>query len=204
MFKIAPQLITGLFVVMTSILSCSQNQNTSTAITALEEIQPLDSNVQNPDFFPVTNYIKGQIYEIKNNYITPIMITNDGVKVDTVFLKLEEVDKAVATFLDPVIDTANLKQEFKQSSFKDATLNKITFSYTPTMMHPAGSPLKSWNVYIDPQTNQVSSIYLLKITPGKGTEHLNWIAGKKCTIQLMKDDVLVYERSITWNFDNND
>ncbi len=132
------------------------------------------------------------------------MITNNGRKVDSVLLKMEEIDEAVASFLDPEIDTCNLKDEFKQSSFTDATLNKITFNYTPTMMHPAGSPLKGWNVYIDPQTNQVSNIYLLKITSGKGTEHLNWIAGKKCTIQLLKEGALVFERSITWNFDNND
>ncbi len=185
------------------VASCEQKKKSSTA-TVLEENNPLDTNAANMDYFPVTNYLKGQLYEIKNSQVNPLMVTNDGFKIDSVSLKMDDLEKAIASFLEPVIDSANLKSEFKQTSFKDATLNKITFTYTPTMMHPAGSPLKTWNVYVDPETNKVSGIYILKITPGKGTEHLNWIADKKCTVQLLKDDMLVYERSIIWNFKENE
>lgn len=184
-------------------LSCKEKKEVAIA-TSPTEINPLDTNTANGDYFPVTAYLKGQVYEVKNNNINPVMITNDGNKIDSVILKMEDFEKEIATFLDPIIDSANLKQEFKQTSFKDATLNKITFTYTPTALHPASSPLKSWNVYIDPETNQVSGLYILKKTPGIGTEHLTWEAGKKCTIQLLKDDMLIYERSIVWNFDKND
>jgi len=203
MSKVFTRLLLVVYVASALVLSCNQKPN-NPIVTAITGINPLDTNAADVDFFPVTNYIKGQVYEIKNSHINPLMITNDGFKKDSVWIKMEEVDQAIATFLDPLIDSTNLKAEFKQTSFKDATLNKITFAYTPTIMHPVGSPLKSWNVYIDPQTNEVSSIYILKITSGKGTEHLNWIAGKKCTIQLLKDDMMVYQRSIIWNFDKND
>lgn len=189
--------------VATLFFSCIEKKQDAT-IPATEENNLLDTNATNDDFFPVTTYLKGQVYEIINNNINPVMITNDGFKIDSVILKMENFEKEIATFLDPVIDTANLKKEFKQTSFKDATLNKITFTYTPTALHSASSPLKSWNVYIDPETNKVTGIYILKKTPAVGTEHLTWEAGKKCTIQLLKEDKLVYERSIIWNFDKND
>ncbi len=183
--------------------SCNEKKQVENPKVKLEN-SPLDTNAVNADYFPVTSYLKGQVYEITHNNINPVMITNDGSKIDSVILKMEDFEKSIATFLDPIIDSANLKTEFKQTSFKDATLNKITFTYTPTALHPASSPLKSWNVYIDPETNQVSGLYILKKTPGVGTEHLTWESGKKCTIQLLKDDMLIYERSIVWNFNKND
>lgn len=191
-----------LLIAMTA-YSCKDKKEDPVVI-AIEEDSDLETNAANADFFPVTNYFRGQVYEITNSNINPLMITNDGFKVDSVWLKTKDFEKAISTFLEPVIDSANLKEDFTQTSFKDATLNKITFTYTPTIMHPAGHPLKSWNLYIDPQTNEISGIYILKVTPGKGTEHLNWIAGKKCSIQLLKDDMLVFERNIIWNFDENE
>lgn len=202
MSKVLTQLSLLVFM-MGALISCAEKQN-NPMVTAIEGIIPVDSNTANADFFPVTNYIKGQVYEIKNSFINPLMITNNGFKIDSVYLKMEDLDAAVASFLDPVIDSSNLKEAFTQTSFKDATLNKITFNYTPTIMHPVGNPLKTWNVYIDPETNKISGIYILKVTSGKGTEHLNWIANEKCTQQLLKDDKLVYERTIIWNFDKND
>lgn len=202
MFK---ALIQSTFIVfiLGFLISCKQKQD-NPMVTAIEGIEAVDKTTAIADFFPVTDFLKGQVYEIKNNHINPLMITNNGFKLDSVYLKMEELDAAVASFLDPVIDGSNLKEAFTQTSFKDATLNKITFNHTPTIMHPVGNPLKTWNVYIDPESNKISGIYILKITAGKGTEHLNWIADKKCTQQLLKDDKLVYERSIIWNFDEND
>jgi hypothetical protein len=202
MSKVFIQFTLIVFIIANSI-SCAQKQDDQ-MVTAIEGINTIDTSADEGDFFPVTNYIKGQVYEIKNNHINPLMIINNGSKIDSVYLKMEELDAAVVSFLEPVIDSSNLKEAFTQTSFKDATLNKIIFNYTPTIMHPVGNPLKTWNVYIDPETGKISGVYILKITAGKGTEHLNWIADEKCTQQLLKDDKLVYERSIIWNFDKND
>ena len=45
-------------------------------------------------FFPVTNYIQGQIFDIKKNAsVNPLKITNINNKVDSSWLKMENLDK---------------------------------------------------------------------------------------------------------------
>ena len=50
-------------------------------------------------FFPVTSFIKGEIYTIKKNGINPLKYTTINDRTDSVWLKVEDIDTALSAFL---------------------------------------------------------------------------------------------------------
>ncbi|MBK7557375.1 MAG: hypothetical protein IPI54_03285 [Chitinophagaceae bacterium] len=68
-------------------------------------------------FFPVTSFLKGEIFNLKKNGINPLKYTTVNDRTDSAWLKIEEIDDAVKEFLQPEIDTANLTAFFSEKSF---------------------------------------------------------------------------------------
>jgi len=155
-------------------------------------------------FFPVTNYIKGQIYEIKHGYVTPLKIVLVHNHRDTSWIKMENLDTELTDFLSPEIDSANLISVFSETKFLDQTLDAITFTYDPIKLLPDSFLLKHWDVYIDPNSGQVKQVYLLKKLEGNRTQQLTWLSGKSCNIKIITDDAngnssVEKEISIKWD-----
>lgn len=154
-------------------------------------------------FFPVTSYIKGQVFEMQQYGINPLKFSTVGNKTDSQWLKIEEVLPAIEPFLSPVIDSTNLQKYFTQTGFLDQTLNAYTFSYDPTALLPDTFPLKHWDVYVNPESNKVQRIYMLK----KERDHqvqLTWIAGKQCKMVWIQDGekpTVDKEILLKWDFD---
>ena len=146
-----------------------------------------DSSLLNQNFFPVTTYIKGQLLDLKNEGINPIMHRIINNKKDSMWLKVEEVPTAVAPFLEPLIDSANLKDLFKETRFLDQTLNAYTFTYDPIGKLPENFELQHWDVYIDPETNRVTRIYILKKEKDGTIVQLTWLSDKSCHMVWIKD-----------------
>lgn len=131
-------------------------------------------------FFPVTNYIQGQIFDIKKNAsVNPLKITSFNNKVDSSWLKMENLDKELTEFLSPKIDSGNFIAFFSEKKFLDQTLDAVTLTYDPIKPLPDSISLQHWDVYIDPASNEVKRIYLLKRSNGK-TIQLTWQSGKWC------------------------
>ncbi|MFT3908828.1 MAG: hypothetical protein QM737_05340 [Ferruginibacter sp.] len=141
-----------------------------------------------PSFFPLTNYIKGQIYEIRNGGINPFKIVTTPGHKDSGWLKMESLDTEVADFLSPEIDSTNLISRFTETKFIDQTLDALTLSYDPIKTLPDTDSLRMWNVYIDPNSGRVKNIYILKKLPGNKTQQLTWLAGKSCNIKTIVED----------------
>jgi len=182
------------------VISCNNNEKTVTANVPTVEI------TENPGFFPVTSYIKGQIAEIKNNGLNPVMITTANNKTDSVWLKVEQLDTAFAEFLSPEIDSANMVSLFKESKFHDQTLNSFTFTYEPIKELPATMPLKRWDVYVTPQTGKIKRIYMEKYSADKKDIQLNWQSDVSSKIIYFTTDaagnpVVEKEVQVKWNFD---
>ncbi len=157
-------------------------------------------------FFPVTNYIKGQIAEIKNIGITPVSFMSTGKKTDSVWLKTADFDTAFKEFVLPVIDSTNLEQFFSESKFADQTVDAYTFTYSPKANLPDSILLQRWDVYISPSSNTVKRIYIVKKTTEGKELQLTWQSGKWCkTICIAKDKTgkqfVEYEQTIKWSFD---
>ena len=95
--KISPVLVTLAIV----LLSCNSSTDSNKAESPKEENKK-------PSFFPVTSYLKGELYNMEKSGINPLKYTTIKNHTDSVWLKLEEVNNAVKEFLQPEIDSVNL------------------------------------------------------------------------------------------------
>ncbi len=157
------------------------------------------------NFFPVTSYLKGEIYGIKNIGITPIKKTTINNKTDSAWVQINDFDETFAAFLYPVIDTANLKDIFTEKRFLDQTLNAFTFTYDPQSNKADTFAFKHWDVYVDPETNNVKRIYLAKTVDAQTDLKLFWESGKWCKIITVKTlngkPSIAKEEKISWSYD---
>ncbi|MEO7265151.1 MAG: hypothetical protein ABIW38_09575 [Ferruginibacter sp.] len=155
-------------------------------------------------FFPVTSFIKGEIASIKQAGINPWIVTIANGKKDSVWLKVEDFSAAFAPYLTPEIDSSNLIDNYKETSFLDQTICTYTFLYEPSKQLPGTFSLRRWDVYIDQQSNKVQRIYMQKQW-GDTIQHLTWLAGKWAkTISMLtknNEDIQLRETTIHWNFD---
>lgn len=160
----------------------------------------------NTEFFPVTNFIKGQILEMGRNGINPLKITSSGNKVDSAWLKIEELNVAFEDFLSPIIESSNLHSFFKENKFLDQTLHTYTFTYEPLTQLPDSIKLQRWDVYINPDNNSVKRIYMEKnITPVKKLL-LTWQSNQWCrivtvTVDASGKELIKKEEEIKWSFE---
>ena len=157
-------------------------------------------------YFPVTDYLQGQIQELKQSGINPVKISKTGNKVDSAWLKMEQLDSAFGIFLSPVIDTTNLKEFFTESKFHDKTINSYTFTYEPKVALPDSLMLRRWDVYVDPKSGNVKRIFMEKETSDKKTIKMSWTAGSGALVTWFNQDkqgnwILEKEEQYIWNFE---
>ena len=160
---------------------------------------------QNQRFFPVTDYLKGEIYNIKKSGVNPLKYTTVNGHTDSVWLKIEQIDSAMSEFLQPEIDSVNLTELFSEKSFLDRSLDAVTFTYDAAAVLPETMKLKHWDVYIDPKSNKVKRIYIVKQVDKTKTLQLTWVNGQWCkttTITTDANDVMKVEKEekIVWDF----
>ena len=172
--------------------------------SAEKQANTVASTTEKKMFFPVSSFIRGQLFDIGKSAVNPLKEVTSGNKKDSFWLKPEELTTAAAEFLDPVIDTANLLDLFKESKFKDETLNSITYTFEPKTELPQGFQLKRWNVYVNPETGKVTSIYMVK-TRMDTTLHLLWKCDNNFTIKTVvekpgKEPAEEKQVKITWKF----
>ena len=185
-----------LFIVI--LISCETTTDRIQSHKSLEKEAPV--------FFPVTNYIKGQINEIKNDGINPVKYKIVGNQSDSVWMKLTDFDTAFKEFIEPVIDSINMVNLYEGNTFSDETLDTYTFTYALMKDAPESLTIKRWDVYVNRSDNKVKSIYLVKKTPDDKEKQFTWQSGKWCkTVCIAKDQngkqFVEYEETIKWRFD---
>lgn len=190
-----------LFILISFLYSCNSGSSGEQSPGALKK----DTLKTPQSFFPVTAYLKGQLFEFKQKGITPIKYTTIKNHTDSVWLKLDEVEIAVKDFLTPEIDSINFTSLFTEKKFKDETIETFTFTYEPAVQLPDSIELRRWDVYIDPETNKVKRIYLVKEKADNRTVLLTWISQKWCTIVTILNrrdgtSEVEKEEKISWNF----
>lgn len=162
-------------LIITCLVACNQadketKNNTVVADTAQQK------------FFPVTSFIKGEVFEIKRSGINPLQYTTQNNHTDSVWVKIENLDSAVNEFLHPVIDSANLTDLYTEKSFLDQSINAITLTYEAKALLPDTMKLRHWDVYIDPETQKVKRVYLVKEMNGGKMLQLTWLSNQWCKI----------------------
>ena len=117
--------------------------------------QTKKDSTEQQTFFPVTEYIRGQLREIDSLPVTPLKIISYNGKQDSIWMKKKDIRPFAEPFLHPDIDTANFKDLFTEKSFLDQTINAFTFSYDAIGKLPDTLQLRRWDVYVDPQKNTI-------------------------------------------------
>ncbi len=176
--------------------------------TSKEKPVDVAKNTEEQSFFPVTDFLLGQLKLTESLPVTPLKITINGTEPDSVWLKKEDIRKFAFPFLHPVIDSISMRNYFTEKSFIDQTINAVTFSYDPKTRLPDSMKLNHWDVYIDPQKNIVQRIYLVKeenINGESVTTQFTWKVNKWCSIrtivQQSNKDSQVKEEIMKWDFD---
>ena len=161
----------------------------------------------NNSFFPVTQYILGQLNELDSLPVTPLKITSINGKVDSVWMKREDIRSFAQQFLTPIIDSITWHKYFSEKSFLDQTINAFTFSYDPINNLPDSIELKRWDVYVDPDNNKVKRIFIVKQlnnTKISQTIQLTWKSGYYCKITTISEKPSMQPKikveQLIWNF----
>ena len=178
------------------IISSCKNKTTNTVL-------PVSDEDSTQSFFPVTDYIKGQVEIIKSNPLNPLMIKTFGGKSDSVYVKIESLDSLFSDFMQPLIDTVNLMDTYKQSRFYDKTIDQYTLSYEAKDKGELVEGLLNWDVYVSPKNNMVNRVYLVKELPNKNQLQLTWQSDKQCKIievSNKNENPVVKETNIIWKF----
>lgn len=157
------------------------------------------------NFFPVTTYLKGQIYSIKEKGLTPVKYTTINNRTDSVMIKFDQLNELLAEFLHPEIDSASLIPFFTETKFLDQTIDAFTFTYEPKSKIPDSIQLMHWDVYIEPETGKVKRIYILKKIEGSKTLQLTWQSNKWCKtitigINAAGASTIEKEEKISWDY----
>ncbi len=191
-----------LVIVPAFLMLISCNQKKHEPAPEQTEISLVDSLSEN--FFPVTNYIKGQVKEMAIRGINPVKYVSAGNLTDSSWIKIEDLEKEIAPFLNPVIDSSNLKPYYSERKFLDQTVNAYTFTYDPKGELPAGYPILHWDVYVDPVSFAVKRVYILKQNGTGEKTQLTWVADKYCKMVTISDNkdqpAVVKEVLLKWDF----
>ena len=196
MQKIVPFIIVFLFIIFSG---CGSQKNAQDL--------PSGASSESQSIFPVTSFLRGQLLEIDSMPVTPLrIITVDG-KSDSTWLKRADIRSQATPFLTPVIDSVNMASLFSEKSFLDQTINSFTFSYDPKATLPDSLHIRHWDVYINPQTNSVSRIYIVKEKNENNidsTMQLTWLADKWYSIRTIEKEQgkepKVKEMKMIWDF----
>lgn len=189
-----------LFLSLIVLINCTQPQKTNTTSANTNVVDSADN------FFPVTSFIKGEILQIKSGGITPIKKTLINKKLDSTWLKMTAIDSMLTAFTFPTIDTANCKPFFEEKKFLDQTLNAFTFTYAPKVGISNSFAFTKWDVYVSPETQKVTRVYLVKKEGSKSILQLTWQAGKWCKIVKLTDNTgnknytIEKEETISWSY----
>ncbi len=184
-----------------ALFGCSENNKQTSAAININE-------TKTDTFFPVTSFIRGQILILDSLPVTPLQVTIIKGKSDSVWLTKEALMPLLEPFLNPVINETNWSGYFKETRFNDQTINAITFTYDPEEIIPDSIALRHWDVYVDPETGNVTKVYIVKQQKDSNqtfTQQLTWqtnIMAKISTI-LNKPDgnmELLKEVIFIWNF----
>ncbi len=158
-------------------------------------------------FIPVTEFIRGQLKEISELQLTPLHVIARGDKKDSTWIKNTDIRNYAQPFLEPEIDSLHMGAFFNESSFLDQTLNAVTFTYSPKIALPDSIKLNRWDVFINPETNEIQRVYMVKSLKQMDkhvTQQLTWKSGYYLKIIQITESPgkasTIKEEQVIWNF----
>ena len=161
------------------------------------------------NIFPVTSFLRAQLKELDTMPVTPLFVITKNGKDDSTWMQRTDIRKNAFPFLSPEIDSATMHLFFKENSFLDQTINAYTFSYDPKKTLPDSLNLTHWDVYMNPQTNSIERIYMVKEFDSANqsiTRQLTWVVNKWYSIRTLTQtpgqEAEIKEEKMIWDFNN--
>lgn len=184
---------TFIIIFICLIASCSQNKSEKSN-TGETEI--------NASFFPVGNYLLGDVESIKQNGISPKYVhVKNGIS-DSSFLQLQNIQTNLSDFLTPLIDSIGMNSWVKESKFYDQSIAFFTLSYDVQKEYFEKTAWRKWDVYVDPESQKVDRIFLVKNISDSTVAQLTWIPKSYAKIVIInnQNSSVVEEKTFIWNY----
>jgi len=193
-------LITGLLIA-----AC----NNKAPKTSTDKPTATDSIAPQQDFFPVPDYIGGQLKIIDSLKLPISKSVTINSKTRLSVATDNELRELAQDFRQPDISDPSLKNFYTETSIADESVPSVTFIYTTTN---TTLPVQKINVYVKPdpvQNDKVTGIYMEKVFSRNDTvfnQKLYWKTGKNMQIitekQVKGKSLPVEQVKITWDYTN--
>jgi hypothetical protein len=194
-----------LFAASCFLWGCGTNNSTTPTAKDAAGITT-DSAADNKIFFPVADFIGGQIRQIDSLQLPLTESITRNNKTALGGITDQDFKTLAAGFQHPDINDPALKKYYRETSFADQSIPSVTFTYATD--NP-GLELQKIDVIVKPdpvQNDKVNTIYLEKFFMIKDTsvsQKLYWKAGKNFQIITEKktgNTVLPVELvKVTWD-----
>ena len=117
-------------------------------------------SINNEPFYPITQYIQDQIAYVDS---TPLAIEKitfiDNKRVDSVIIDRQAFHLLAEEFLKPDLNDKNIKPFYTENSYRDLTINSVTFNYTTT---DRSQELQQADILLNPENNRVKNVIFRK------------------------------------------
>jgi hypothetical protein len=173
--------------------SCTQKKSENSTVNKTET---------ESSFFPVGNYLLGDVETIKLQGISPKYVhVKNGIS-DSSFVQLQQIDSSLSDFLNPMIDSVGLSALVKETKFFDETIAFFTLSYDVKLDALKKTPWRKWDVYVDPETQKVDRIFLVKSISDSTMAQLTWIPKSFAKIVIINNQssTIEEEKTFIWNY----
>lgn len=184
---------TFILIFVCLIASCSQNKSEK---STAEQSEP------DASFFPVGNFLLGDIESIKQNGISPKYVhIKDGIS-DSSFLQIQNIESNLSDFLLPIIDSTGLSAWVKETKFYDESIESFTLSYDVQKNHFEKTSWRKWDVYINPESQKVDRLFLVKNISDSTIAQLTWIPKSFAKILIInnQNSSILEEKTFIWNY----
>jgi hypothetical protein len=167
-------------LLITFLIACGNNNERNKEDVELQNIVLLptdeDTTPSNVPFYPYIDYINEQLQYIDT---TPLaiekIVTLDGKTIDSTFATKQELRKAALSFTAYNPNLPANRIHFKETSFRDLTINRITFSISA--LHN-DVPLQQVDILMDPDKQKVKNLVIRQQyeTPDSSNSvHMVWV-----------------------------
>ena len=184
---------TFIFILVCVITSCTQNKSEKSTSTKPQS---------DASFFPVGNYLLGDVASLKQNGISPKYYhVKDGIS-DSSFLQLQNIETNLSDFLSPMIDSIGMSSWVKESKFYDESIAFFTLSYDVQKDYFEKTAWRKWDVYVDPESQKVDRLFLVKNLSDSTIAQLTWIPKSNAKIVIInnQNSSVVEEKTFIWNY----
>lgn len=166
------------FLVLLIFAFCNCRNNT-TASSGKKE----DNSVQ--AYYPIGNFIRSQLIYIDSMPLAVLKYTTVRQVTDTSIIEKKDFKDIAAAFMTPDIGSPELKQQYEETSFIDATLGTITLTYAAKNEKVI---IRKADILVKQENTGVKTIYIEKIFPDTDStviQKMLWTTDRNCQITTL-------------------